>query len=117
MNKREIGKKYETAAADYLLKKGYAILERNYRNPCGELDIIARKDDYLVYVEVRYRGSDKYGDPLETVNGRKQKQICRVAGWHYARYGARENLPCRFDVIGIYADGSIRHIEDAFPFQ
>lgn len=117
MNKRKIGSKYEETAADYLLHKGYDILERNYRNPLGEIDIIAKKDGYLVYAEVRFRSSGKFGDPLESVDYRKQKQICRVAAWHYAKISESGDMPCRFDVIAIYPDGSIRHIENAFEFR
>lgn len=117
LNKRQIGSQKETLAAGYLAQNGYEILERNYRTPRGEIDIIAQKDGYLVYVEVRYRSGDKYGDPLESVDGRKQRQICKTAAWHYAEYGAAEGRPCRFDVIGIYADGRIRHVINAFEFQ
>jgi putative endonuclease len=116
LNTRERGTEYENIAAEYLTGKGYEILERNYRNPCGELDIIAEKDGVIVYVEIKYRSSARYGDPLEAVDARKQRQISKVAARHYARYGARERKACRFDVIGIYGDGTIRHIENAFNF-
>ena len=91
MNKRTIGTEYETMAARYLCTHDYTILARNYRTPFGEVDLIAQKDGVLVYVEVKYRSSNDYGDPLEA--------------------------DCRFDVIGIYGDGSIRHIPNAFYFQ
>lgn len=116
LNRRQLGNRYEEIAAAYLLDAGYEILERNYRNPRGELDIIAKKDGVIVYVEVRYRSSDAYGSPLATVDKKKQRQICKVALWHYAGYCAGKDLPCRFDVIGILGDGTVRHIENAFDF-
>ncbi len=111
-----IGAHYEEAAAAYLEKCGYKILQRNYRNRYGELDIIAQKDGILVYAEVKYRSNKKCGDPVEAVDRRKQMQICRVAACHYAKYGAEQNKACRFDVIGVYGDETIKHIENAFQF-
>ena len=67
----------------------------------GEVDLIAQKDGVLVYVEVKYRSSNDYGDPLEAVDRRKQRQICKVANYHYAGYAAGQEMDCRFDVIGI----------------
>lgn len=104
-------------AVRFLTEQGYTILERNYRNPYGELDVIAEKGEYLVYVEIKFRSGGQCGDPLEAVDRRKQRQICRVAFYHYVRYGAAGERPCRFDVIGVYGDGSIKHIENAFDFQ
>lgn len=117
MNKRTIGAAYEEKAARYLYTCGYTILKRNYRTPFGEVDLIAQKDGVLVYVEVKYRSSSGCGDPLEAVDRRKQRKICRVANYHYAGYAAGREMDCRFDVIGIYGDGSIRHIQNAFYFQ
>lgn len=117
MNKRTIGTEYEAMAARYLCTHDYTILERNYRTPFGEVDLIAQKDGVLVYVEVKYRSSSGCGDPLEAVDRRKQRKICRVANYHYAGYAAGREMDCRFDVIGIYGDGSIRHIQNAFYFQ
>lgn len=108
-------------AAEYLQSKGYVIVAKNYRNKQGEIDIIAKEKkektfSSLVYVEVKYRSSLAYGDPLEAVDFRKRKRISRAASYHYARFGAPYQLGCRFDVIAIYGDGSIKHIENAFDF-
>ena len=92
-------------AARYLCTHDYTILARNYRTPFGEVDLIAQKDGVLVYVEVKYRSSNDYGDPLEAVDRRKQRQICKVANYHYAGYAAGQEMDCRFDVIGIYEPG------------
>lgn len=112
-----MGGEYETIAADYLIGQGYKILERNHHNPYGELDIIAEKDRTIIYIEIKFRSGSQYGDPLEAVDGRKQRRISMAASYHYARHGALEGRPCRFDVIGISKDGSLRHIEDAFNYQ
>jgi len=117
LNKRRIGTQYEELAASYLVAHGYQILEQNYRNSYGEIDIIAMKNQWIVYVEIKYRANNQCGDPLEAVDIRKQKQICRVARVHYARNYAMEEKACRFDVIGIYGDGTIRQVENAFLFQ
>lgn len=117
MNRRNIGRTGEEQAAAYLRQMGFTILERNFWTPFGEVDIIAEKEDVVVYVEVKYRSTNNYGDPLEAVNKKKQRQISRVANYHYASYTREKECSCRFDVIGIYGDGAIRHIENAFYFQ
>ena len=117
MSRRKIGNTGEEQAAVYLKQMGFTILERNFRTPFGEVDMIASKDNVVVYFEVKYRSTGNYGDPLEAVNQKKQRQISRVANYHYASYAKGRELPCRFDVIGIYGDGTIRHIENAFYFQ
>ena len=117
LNKRRVGAEYEEIAADYMLRHGYKILERNYHNRYGELDIIAEKDNVLIYTEIKFRRGKEYGGPLEAVDIRKQRRISRAAAYHYAGHGALSDKPCRFDVIGIYGDGSIRHIENAFFYQ
>lgn len=117
-NRREIGTKYEEKAVALLEEQGYLILERNYRNRYGEIDIIARKEEMLVFVEVKYRSHQDYGDPLEAVGWQKQRRICRSALYYCSRQGVGMDIPCRFDVIAIYGgDQSICHIENAFEYQ
>lgn len=117
MNNRRTGTKYETAAAEYLRGKGYGILARNFRCRYGEIDIIAEKDGILVFLEVKYRGSACCGTPLEAVDARKQRRVCKAAMYYYAGHGYRDGRPCRFDVIGIDGEGTVRHVENAFEFQ
>lgn len=117
MNKRSIGSEKEMLAAEFLKSRGYQILEMNYRCRQGELDIVARKDDMLVIAEVKYRAGFACGDPAEAVNVRKQRKICRVTLDYLMRHPQFQEKPCRFDVICVYGDGQIRHIEDAFFFQ
>lgn len=118
MNKRKVGEKYERLAEQYLKDRGYEILERNYRNRFGEIDLIARepKDDVIVYCEVKYRSSGTYGSPLEAVDARKQRRISRVAFYHHSFDKLAREKNCRFDVIGIYKDNKIEHIKGAFDF-
>lgn len=117
-NKREIGSKYEQKAVSFLEQKGYLVLETNYRNRYGEIDIIASKDGFFVFVEVKYRSSSQYGDPLEAVDGWKQKRICRSALYYLLKQAGGLDIPCRFDVIAIYGNRQqIRHIENAFEYK
>lgn len=116
-NKRQVGADYESLAAQYLESRGYQILARNYRNPHGEIDIIARKGDEVIFCEIKYRASARYGDPLEAVDIRKQRRISKVALYYSAGPKAPQNVSYRFDVIGIYGDGRMEHIENAFYFQ
>ena len=116
-NKRQIGTDYETVAAEYLKQKGYTILRRNYRNPYGEIDIIAKDGETIVFCEIKYRGGKGYGDPLEAVDIRKQRRISKVALYYTAAWENAGNVFYRFDVIGIYGDGRVEHIENAFYFQ
>lgn len=117
MNKRAKGTEQETVAAEYLMRSGYRILEQNYRCRFGELDVVAYKENTLVIVEVKYRGSFAYGDPAEAVDVRKQRKISRVTLDYLMRHPQYQEKPCRFDVICVYGDGQIRHIENAFFFQ
>lgn len=113
--KREEGYLQEEKAAEYLKQKGYRILKQNFYSRYGEIDIIAKDRDYLVFVEVKYRRNKRAGHPLEAVDLRKQRRICRTADWFLCRYGYKEGCPCRFDVIGITEEG-ITHIENAFSY-
>ncbi len=117
MNKRAKGTEQETVAAQYLSKQGYVILETNYRCRFGELDIVARKDHVLVIAEVKFRSNATCGDPAEAVDVRKQRKICKVTLDYLMRHPQYQEKPCRFDVISVYGDGQIRHIENAFLFQ
>ena len=79
VNKRQTGTSYEIKAEEYLLKRGYKILERNFRNRSGEIDIIAKDREYFCFIEVKYRSTNDYGNPLETPHLLKRcKKRCRV---------------------------------------
>lgn len=116
-NTRKTGQKYEEQAVAYLTDRGYVIVERNYKCPYGEIDIIARDGEYLVFLEVKYRRSDAWGSPGEAVDGRKQRRISRAALCFYGKNGYERDIPCRFDVIGVDGNEKITHIENAFDYQ
>lgn len=113
MNKRTIGADYEKQACDHLIKQGYQILERNYRCRIGELDIVAKDGQYLVFVEVKFRSNVSMGNALEAVNWRKQRIIRKVARYYLMASRKGEGTPCRFDVLGI-TGREIALIKDAF---
>ena len=113
---RRLGMGYEQQAADFLEARGYQILHRNFYSRYGEIDLVARQEKTLVFLEVKYRNSEAGGHPLEAVDRRKQRRICKTAVYYCLHYGYGEYMPCRFDVIGILGE-EIIHVEDAFPFQ
>ncbi len=114
MNKRQIGSEYEKIACEYLNDKGYTIVATNYRCKLGEIDLIAQKQEVLVFCEVKFRANLDKGDPLEAIHAKKQRIISRCASW-YMQENYLSDIECRFDVIGIL-DTEITHIEDAFPY-
>ena len=117
MNNRILGNRGEQAAAFYLISHGYQILERNYRSPVGEIDIIASIDTTVAFVEVKTRRSLAYGRPCEAVDYRKQQRIIRAAGW-YIRGHNLSGRSLRFDVMEVFASSGgsmqINHIRGAF---
>ncbi len=115
VNKRGIGSDYETLAVEYLEQKKYQILERNFHSRFGEIDIIARDGEYLVFVEVKYRKNTGCGSPLEAVDAKKQRRICRTAFYYLHKEGYGEDMACRFDVVAIEGE-EIMHVENAFDF-
>lgn len=112
-NNRETGSRFEELAAGYLVTLGYVILERNYRSKAGEIDIIAREGETLVFIEVKYRVNLEKGDPAEAVNGPKQRRIRNAARVYLCYHHLGEDIPCRFDVVAILGS-AIRLIRDAF---
>lgn len=115
MNKRAVGTAYEKQAGNYLEEQGYQILEYNFRCRRGEIDIVAKDGEYLVFVEVKYRRNAKSGSPLEAVDFKKQRIISRTASYYCLSHGYGETTPCRFDVVAILGE-KIRVIENAFEY-
>ena len=101
MNKRQVGNAYETLAAEYLRGQGYEILERNFTCRGGEIDLIAREGEYLVFVEVKYRVGADYGFPSEAVTRGKQQKIIRAARYYMMKHGYGLDTACRFDVVAV----------------
>ena len=115
-NKRKVGAFYEEIAADYLVSQGVMILERNYRNWLGEIDLIGMTaDGWLIFVEVKYRSTERSGSPLAAVDGRKQLVISKVAVEYLKNHYRSMDVRGRFDVVGINGD-KICWIKNAFDF-
>lgn len=112
-NKRRLGADKEAVAASYLESRGVTILERNFRCRQGEIDLIARQGEYLVFAEVKYRGTKEKGNALEAVGPVKQAKICRVADYYRAVHGYGDDTSVRYDVIGIQGE-EILWIPNAF---
>lgn len=115
-NKRKLGAKVEQAVKEYLSDHGFIILEMNYRCRQGEVDIIAKDQQYYVFIEVKYRNSLKYGLPQEAVGNAKQKRICKAARYYLYSQGLGEFAPVRFDVAAVL-ENKIQYYKNAFTFH
>lgn len=116
MNHIQFGKFGEDLAGKYLTKKGYKVIERNFRNRYGEIDIIAHLKNYIVFIEVKTRKNSYYGRPSEAVDYRKQQKIIMLAN-NYINYKYLHHMQPRFDIIEIISDGkqfNVNHLENAF---
>jgi putative endonuclease len=112
-----LGQWGEEQAVSYLRKRGVKILERNFRTPVGEIDIIARSKRELLFVEVKTRRGTNFGQPQEAVGVRKQQQIIRTAQW-YLKQKSTGSLQPRFDVVAILCQSDdsavIQYLPNAF---
>ncbi|KPQ27462.1 MAG: putative endonuclease [Marinobacter excellens HL-55] len=97
---REIGTYYEGVAARYLASHGVTILDRNVYNRGGEIDLIGRDGDALVFFEVRYRGAESLVDPASSITYGKQRRLVRAASYYLHRHQLW-NMPSRIDVVAI----------------
>jgi putative endonuclease len=116
--KKLLGREGEDLAARFLTKRGYRILERNYRTRSGEIDLVALHDGAVVFVEVKTRTSDAFGAPELAVNPRKQQRMVKAA-LGYLKYKKLHQVPCRFDVVAITtaAEQEVEHIQNAFEMD
>ncbi len=113
---KEKGNRGEELAVSFLAEKGFEIIERNYRYGKGELDIIARDKEFLVFVEVKSRESLEYGKPEEAITKRKMSQVRKITEAYLAEKDIREEN-IRFDVVAILFlndEVTINHYENAF---
>lgn len=113
LNKRKIGYEKEQIAKKFLEKNGYEVVEQNFFHRKGEIDIIAKNEGYLVFVEVKYRKSLKRGLPEEAITWKKMQSIYHAAQYYMLKHGFLEETPCRFDVVVILGE-EIKLIKDAF---
>jgi len=111
------GTEYEILAAEYLSQANLQLLHRNFRCKLGEIDIIANDGLYLIFIEVRYRQHDKFGNAAESITLAKQQKIVRTAKFYLQTHIWAQQLNCRFDVIAIsnsIKSPQIEWIKDAF---
>lgn len=116
MNKREMGSRQEEHACEYLKEKGYEILEQNFFSRFGEIDIIARQKDTIVFAEVKYRSDTRISSPEEAVGYKKRKRIIKTADYYRVKKGIMESTSCRFDVLAITEEGIVHHT-NAFGYD
>lgn len=117
--KQILGKEGERVAESYLKEKGYRLVERNYRCPVGEVDLIALDRGVIVFVEVKTRSDDRFGTPLESVHLRKQRKMIKAALFFLSQRRLHHRQ-ARFDVIGISLkdpEPVIEHIVNAFDLR
>ena len=116
--KQILGKEGERIAEAYLRKKGYRLVERNYRCPVGELDLVVLDRRVIVFVEVKTRTDERFGAPLESVDRRKQRKMIKAALFFLSRHRLHHR-EARFDVVGISfmeREPVVEHVENAFDF-
>lgn len=107
------GQAAETVAAEFLIRQGLAILQRNFRCRFGEIDLIARDGDAVVFVEVRMRARAGFGGAAESITAAKRARLVKTAGAYLA--GQRKTPRCRFDAVLVSGpDRRIEWIRDAF---
>lgn len=114
--RRRLGRRGEELAVAFLEGRGCRVLARNYRCRLGEVDLVARDGETLVFVEVKTRRSLAFGGPGEAVGAAKKARLVRVARHYLYRHGLT-NVPCRFDVVAVTAAGEelrAEWIRDAF---
>ncbi len=110
--KKVLGEKGEQTAAKHLKKRGYQLLQRNYTTPFGEADLLMQKGEEVVFVEVKTRTSNAYGAPAESVTKAKRKRYEKIAAFYMLQEG--KEVAVRFDVVEVWSDGTLSHIENAF---
>ena len=119
MRAHDLGQRSETLAADYLQQHGWQVLERNYRSGHKEIDIIARRDALVAFVEVKARAGSGYGHPFEAITWKKRREIAQVAQVWLCRHGSPA-YAYRFDAIAVRWSGqshTIEHAEDAWRIE
>ncbi len=110
LNQRNKGQLYEQKAADYLYRCGLRLIEKNFLAKGGELDLVMQDGPSIVFVEVKYRETQRYGHAAEMVTRQKQQRLIKAANWWMLKRGLNtDTTDFRFDVIAIHNNG--HHIE------
>jgi len=116
-NHTTTGNQAEASACEYLQARGLILTERNYLCKCGEIDLIMKDKQTTVFVEVRYRRNDHFGNGAESVDWRKQAKLLATAEHYLQRHPEAAQSVCRFDVVALTTENKqqiIDWIEDAF---
>lgn len=108
--KKDFGKKGEELASKYLKNNGYEVINQNFRCKLGEIDLIAIKNNTIIFIEVKTRSNTKFGTPEQAVDSNKRKHILRTSQVFLAK-NKLNNYDLRFDIISIYMNGNIYKIE------
>lgn len=111
------GQQAEAVACDYLKQHGLTLLAKNFRCRLGEIDLIMREQETLVFIEVRYRRGKAYGSGAESVTFSKRKKLWLTAQYYLLQQRLADRVPCRFDVIAISNHSQIEWIRDAFSYD
>lgn len=119
--RRALGHSGERLAERFLARRGYKRLARNFSTPTGELDLIMRDGDTVVFVEVKTLTQPELSEPIEQLRPAQQRKLIKTANW-WRQQKRCTDKPCRFDVVGIAInedddEPEITHIEDAFAPQ
>lgn len=115
---RQRGTHYETQALAFLRRQGLQHISSNYQSRLGEIDLIMRDGNTLVFVEVRFRDTASHGGPISSIDRQKQKKIIATAKHYLCQARLFDKVDCRFDVVGISGAGSsskLEWIRSAFP--
>jgi putative endonuclease len=115
MNNRSKGTLYEEKTCVYIQEQGMELVTKNYSCKCGELDIIAKDQDSLVFIEVKYRSSMAYGHPSYAIDYRKQRKITQSAVW-YTKEVRWIDRPVRFDVA-LWTGNQLEYHKGAFNYH
>ena len=105
------GSGYEKLAEKYLRSRGLKVIARNFHCRLGEIDLILRDRDTIVFVEVRFRANSRFGSATQSVTASKQRKIISTAKLFLGKHGLNDKLYCRFDVLGIEAEN------DSYRYQ
>lgn len=112
-SKQKQGNAAEKAAVQYLVKQGLTLVEKNFLCKCGEIDLIMREHETLVFIEVRYRELSQFGNAAATVTPSKQRKIRNTASLYLQQHQLTHKVDCRFDVVAIDG-GNLNWIKSAF---
>lgn len=112
--KRIKGDDKERLAEENLLAKGFTLIERNFLCKAGEIDLIMQDQEYLVFIEVRYRENKDFGGALGSITAGKQKKLRRAAEFYLLKNFGNTPPPCRFDVMAIEGQDEMLWVKNAF---